>query len=109
MRFGLIKEIIVDNAAIYLYKPSDQKINLQILTQNLKDSKTMGGVIPKSTGKVIFSPIILQILSQEGQVLSKICAESATFNLKNKQIVFDRNVQIKSGNRTLSADSLAVI
>ena len=109
MRFALIKEIIVDNAEIDFYKPSDQKINFQILTQDLKDSKTTGGMIPKSTGKVIFSPVILQILSQEGQVLSRICAGSATFNLKNKQIVFDRNVQIHSGNRILNAASLTVI
>ena len=109
IRFGLIKEIIIDNATIDFYKHSDHKLNLQILTQGLKESKSISSMILKSTGKVILNPVVLQILSQEGQLLSKLCAESATFNLKKKQIVFERNVEIHSGNRTLNAASLAVI
>lgn len=109
LRFGLIKEIVVDNATIIFYKPPDQKFNFQSLTQGLKDSNAVSGMIPKRTGKVIFSPVNLQLLSQEGKPLSAISADSATFNLKNRKVVFDQNVEIHSGNRTLNAASLSVI
>ena len=109
LRFALKKEIVVDNAAIDIYKPSDQKLNLETLMQVGKDPETMNGLIPKSTDKVIFSPVTLQVLSQEGELLSKISAESATFNQKNKHIVFDRNVEIQAGNRTLNAASMDLI
>lgn len=108
-RFGLIKEIVVDNATIDVYESSDQELNLQTMTQALNDSKTIPGLVPKSTGKLIFSPVILQILSQDGQILSRVSAESATVNGKTRQIVFNRNVEIHSGNRSLHADFLSVI
>ena len=115
VRFGLMKELIIDNATINFYKASDQKIDFETLIKGAFKAKSNGGLtpeagmLPKSLSKILISPVTLKILSEEGKPITTISANSLTFNLKNRPLVFDGNVQIHSGNRVLNAHSLSVI
>jgi len=105
IRFGLMKEVVVDNAKIDIYKIQNQELNLL----SIAGPETLAEFKTKSTGKIIFSPVLLRVMSQDGQGLTKISAGSAIFDLKSRQVVFHQDVEIQSGDRTLHAGSLSIL
>lgn len=105
IRFGLLKEIVVDNAAIDIY----QSPQVPFSVEPLADPQTMQQFKGKSTADIVFKPVRIRIMSLDGKIISQILSKSAGLKVKQKQIFFEQGLVILSDNKILTTTNPARI
>ncbi|MCP3876148.1 MAG: hypothetical protein GY699_23755 [Desulfobacteraceae bacterium] len=104
IRFGLVKEVVVDNAKIDIYQIPETQINLQTIV----DPKTLSKFKANKSKNIIFKPVTLRVLAEKGMPVTTISAQSAGVDIKDKKFVFKENVKVVSSGKTLYAGSLSM-
>ncbi|MDL1964329.1 MAG: hypothetical protein LWW98_08370 [Deltaproteobacteria bacterium] len=122
LSFGLINEVIIDNAIIHIYgrselpeKRSDEK-RTNRSTTDIQSQRhlTFKGIFSKNAlpsfqakkiSSIVMKPVCVE-LHDEKSVVTQISAASAVVRLKKRYILFKGNVRVVSESRVLTTSRL---
>lgn len=116
-RFGLMNVARIENALIRIYGREELSgNNADDSYDNLKKNLSFKETFSKETlpsfpikriSSIVIEPVIIE-LRDEQSVITRISAASAVINVTKRSILFEGNVSMVSGDRSLKADRLSL-
>jgi len=106
-RFGLMKQVVFDNAKIKVIQADNKKKEGMISV--IDATSTLPDFNAKRSPRIIFKPVEVRILSRAGKLMTMITAGSAWFDIPKQQVEFKDNVKITSESATLLTSTFRVV
>lgn len=104
IRVALAKEIVLRNARVDIYRQPREKINLDCIA----DKKVIDRFKAKRSAAIILRPATLRVHDPESGKETTLSALQAGYDIKSRQLTFEKKVRVICGDRTLTAQRAAV-
>ena len=105
MRFGLLREILVDHARIDIFSGNGRPVSLAPIA----DRETVRRFGAKTAAALVFNQVRIRVLDENRTVLCQILAPQGRIDFTSRQMMFEKGVAIEAGSRQFTAPGNTVI